>query len=844
MKAARIRTEYLKDPLGIDIRRPRIFWNCEGGVKQTAYEIVTAEGSLGKAETDRMEARWPRELSSRERIAFRLRLWDEDGEPGELSEEAFFEAGLLEPSDWQSTWITGDYHPDKSVWRKKQLFGRRMLPNGIDFLIQSNRPESVPRYPADCFRKKFELPGNVKKARLYATACGLYEARINGEKAGDFCLAPGYTDYRKRIQYQTIDVTSLLREGENVITAELADGWYRGSTGAWGLKQEYGYETKFLAQLEIETEDGTVLTVSTDGSWEWSNDGPVRFADNKDGEVVDARMEPSFSGRAKETSCAVTPTASNNVPVTEHERFTPTLIVTPSGKTVLDMGQNFAGYVSFTAEAAGGEEILLRFGEMLDGNGEFTQKNIQTHNKHITSPLQQVRYTCKPGHNEYKTRFAVFGFQYVLVETALTVEAKDFTGIAVYSDMERTSSFNSSSELLNRFVDSVVWSTKSNSLEIPTDCPTRERHGWTGDAQIFFGTFSFLFDCAAFERKYLNDLYDWQKKNGLLPQIAPEGGTDFYMDRMNGSPGWSDAGILIPYRLSRKYGDRKVLEDFYVGMKKYAGFLITRIGKNDLLAAKNPVRGETRKFVVNKGQAYGEWAEPRDVYPNDWKNMVFPEMEVATAYTTHVLECMAEISEELGRGEDAKEFRDWAGKTRRGYQALVSTDEYSLDTDRQARLVRPLSFGLLTEEQKAYAEKRLLRAMENYGWRLGTGFLSTPLILDVLNGLDTEAAYRLLENEEIPGWLSMPKNGATTIWEDWEGRNAQAGIASLNHYSKGAAVEWLFSAMCGISVEGENRFRIAPVPGGHFTYASASYVSRYGRVSSGWEKTETAGSIR
>ena len=784
-----------------------------------------------------MQFVWPNELRSRERVSFRIRLWDENGRD-EISDEHFFEAGLLRAEDWKAKWITGDYRPDSSIWRKKKLFGRAMIPNGIDYLINLKWPRQVERYPVDCFSKEFELPAGIRSARLYITACGLYEARINGKKAGDFCLAPGYTDYRKRIQYQTIDVTDLLTEGKNVITAELADGWFRGSVGAWGLKQEYGCETKLLGQLEVTLDDGSRKTFVTDSTWKWSNDGPIRFADNKDGEVVVASMVPTYSGNAKETSCDVVPSASNNVPITEHETFVPTMFRTPSGKMILDMGQNFAGYISFTVEAEGGEEIFLRFGEMIDENGEFTQTNIQTHNSATTSPLQQISYVCKAGTNEYKTKFAIFGYQYVLVETELPVRPEQFTGIAVYSDLEQTGEFTSSNEFLNQFVKNVVWSTKSNSGDIPTDCPTRERHGWTGDAQIFFESASYLFDYAAFARKYMNDLYDWQTKDGKLPQIAPEGGTDFYMDTMNGSVGWSDAGILIPYRLSRKYGDSRILRDYYDGMKKFADFMLTRVGKNAKMAEKNPVQGEERKYIVNMGQAYGEWAEPRDVFPNNWKNQTMPEMEVSTAYTSYDMACMAEIAAALGDAPAAEKYRFWSEKTREGYQALRETEPFKLDTDRQARLVRPLSFGLLNKEQTKYAKERLVKAMDNYGWRLGTGFLSTPLILDVLKDIDTEYAYRLLENEEIPGWLSMPKNGATTIWEDWEGKNAQAGIASLNHYSKGACVEWLFGSMCGIRMNGENRFRIAPLPGGHFTSAWASYRSQYGKVESGWEKTE------
>jgi alpha-L-rhamnosidase len=788
MKAIRLRTEYLRDPLGIDVTEPRLMWNCEGGVTQTAYRIVTENWDSGKVTGSSMQARYPRSLQSRERVNWRIRLWDENNEPGEWT-EAFFEMGLLEKSEWTARWITGNY--------------------------TVNRRE---RYPVDCFQKELSVKKEVRRARLYITACGLYEARLGGKRIGDFCLAPGITDYKKRVQYQTYDVTELLHEGENTLTVQLADGWYRGSCGAWGIRNQYGTETKLLAQLEIDYADGSSETIGTDESWAWSNDGPIRFADNKDGEIVEAYRSPMYSGTAKLTSHKVVPTASNNIPVTEHERFHPVITTAPNGKKLLDFGQNLAGYVSFKAKAHVGQRILWRFGEMLDEDGNLTLKNIQCVGKKKSSPLQQIDYICGEGLNEYKTTFSVFGFQYAEVETDVELQPENVEAIAVYSDMEETGRFESSNELLNRFVKATVWSTKGNSLDLPTDCPTRERHGWTGDAQIFFGTAAHLFDYAAFAKKYLRDVYDWQKRDGRLPQIAPYGGVDFYMWTMNGSVGWSDVGILLPYRFWKLYGDREILAEYYVGMKKYAGFMMRRIGKDG---------------VVRIGQSYGEWAEPADVRPNDWKDMVFPHPEVSTAYSAYVLRRMAEISDELGKTEDAENFRRSSERCRAAYQKLVSD---ALDTDRQAQLVRPLAFGLLDEEQTAFAKKRLIEALEHYGWRLGTGFLSTPLILDVLSEIDLEAAYRLLENEEMPGWLFMPKNGATTIWESWEGTQAQGGIASLNHYSKGAVCEWLFTTMCGIRVDGENHFAIAPRPGGHFRFAKASCNSVYGKVECSWKR--------
>lgn len=814
MKAINLKTEYLINPIGIDIRHPRLFWNCEGGTKQTAYRIVAKTDEQivwdsGKVSSDSMHADYPNDLASRQRVEWSVTLWDETDSKGESSETAFFETGLLSASDFRAKWISGNY-----------------------------RVNPKKRYPVDCFKKEFSAH-NVAKARLYITACGLYEALVNGKRVDDFVLAPGHTDYTKRIQLQTYDVTELLENGENVITVELADGWYRGSCGAWGLRNQYGTQTKLYAQLEITDKSGNKAVIGTDQTWAWSNDGKIRFADNKDGEIVEAWREPSYGGFAKETKCDVTPVSSNNVPVTEHERFSvQKVITTPGGAKVLDFGQNIAGYISFAVMAKKGQKIKLRFGEMFDENGEFTQKNFQCANKKRTrvTPLQQIEYYCKDGLNEYKTKFAIFGFQYVLIESDVEWKKEDFTAVSVCSDMEETLSFDSSNELLNRLVEATRWSAKNNHADVPTDCPTRERHGWTGDAQIFCNTASYLFNYAPFARKYVSDMIDGQRKNGKFRQITPKGGVDFYMDFMDGSAGWSDAGVLIPYRIYKRYGDQKILKNSYDAMKKYADFKIKTLGKWYPTAVRTGIERKYRKYISNYGQSYGEWAEPTEVHITGFRDFACPHPEETTAYIVYLLQTMAEIAEVLGKQDDKKRFSEYAEKAKIGYGKLIECPKFSLDTDRQAKLVRPLYMGLLNEKQAEFAKKRLITALEHYDWRLGTGFLSTPFILYVLEDIDVEYAYRLLENEQMPGWLFMPKMNANTIWESWEGTQAQGGIASLDHYSKGAVLEWVVSEMCGIQVSGENEFTIAPKAGGHFTFAKCEYQSVYGKVKSDWRR--------
>lgn len=312
---------------------------------------------------------------------------------------------------------------------------------------------------------------------------------------------------------------------------------------------------------------------------------------------------------------------------------------------------------------------------------------------------------------------------------------------------------------------------------------------------------------------------------------------DAYMNPMDGSPGWSDAGVFIPYEIFRQYGDSAILEENYEAMVRYARYKIRSLGRWYPTAVPVKAAGKYRSCISNYGQSYGEWAEPEDVNAFRISDFISPHPEETTAYIVLLLERMTQIARVLGREEDAAYFQKYAERARLGYQRLVETKKHGLDTDRQAKLVRPLYMRLLDEKQTEYAQRRLLKALDNYGWRLGTGFLSTPLILYVLSNMNIEYAYRLLENEELPGWLCMPKMGAVTVWENWEGTQADKP-ASLNHYSKGAVCQWLFDTMCGIRVEGENHFVIVPGPGGHFTYAKAVYDSIYGRVESGWERTE------
>ncbi|MBO4540834.1 MAG: family 78 glycoside hydrolase catalytic domain, partial [Bacilli bacterium] len=783
MRIVNIKTEYLKNPLGIDAIHPVLTWNLEGeDIRfQKAFEILyrinEGERKTVQKESSSTHYEFEEELKSRDRVSYRIRVQNEVGQWSEESEEQSFSIGLLKKTDWSAKWVYGDY----PVSKKK-------------------------RYPVDCFRKEFAIE-SLPKATLYITSLGIYEAYLNGKKVGNAVLAPGSTDPRKRVQYDTYDVSDLLKQGKNEIVILLADGWYRGSIGAKGFTYVFGKNTMVMAELELQNEE----TIITDESWSWSNDGPFEFADLKDGEVVDFNKTPSFQGKVRLGSYKGEITSSNNSHVIVISQKEATrCFVSKTGKKVYEFANNVAGNIHLKAKGKKGSRLHLVLGEMLDEQDDVSLKNVQCIRKGKKTPLQEIVLTLKEGENEYESKFFYGGFRYAEILEGEGIEILEIHQLAISTEMDEVSSFECSHPLINTFYENTIRSCRSNFVDIPTDCPTRERMGWTGDSQIIFDTASYLFDSHAFFRKHVKDIYDRQDKNGRLPQIAPYSAEDWFMDVMNGSVGWADAGVLIPYRMYLRYGDIRILKDHYDDMVRYAKFMIRRCGRAKGLYAiyAKPLHlsKENKKYGVNTGQSYGEWAEPNDVKAFVWTDFAMPHPEESMAYTSYILSLMVEISHLLGREEDIALFQEYAEGVKRAYQELVSKPNFSLDTDRQCKQVRPLYFGLLNDEQKAFAEKRLLEALDHYRWRLGTGFLSTPFILYVLEKIDPEYAYKLLLNEEMPGWLYMAKENTGTIWEGWEGPNAQQGISSLNHYSKGAVVEWLFSSMLGIKIEGENEF--------------------------------------
>ncbi len=559
MKAIRLRTEYMENPIGIDIREPYLSWNCRGGKKQTAYEIKAVSGNQviwdsGKVAADRMNARFGVKAGSRQRFSWRVWLWDEEDRAGDWSQEAFFEMGLLERKEFVAKWIDPEPNCDPGD------------------------ANSQPHKPASYLRTSFFLE-KKGEGRLYITCHGVYEAYLNGQRVGDFVLAPGTSTYDKRLFYQTYDVTEMLKEGENQVQVILGDGWYRSCSGVDGDRNLYGEDVALYFQLEV---DGRVVCVS-DESWEASQNGPIRQADMQQGEVVDARLEEigAYHGVKVVKLGVENLNCSNCVPIVEAERFPGRLFQTPNGETVIDYGQNLAGYVEFTVNAHGGDRIVLTHGEALDENGNFTAENFQDRQRHKEGGIrQQVVYICKEGVNHYKSRFTIWGFRYAKVETDVDLTDAVFTSIAVYSRMEQLGRFECSNPAVNKLVENSIWSQKSNFCDVPTDCPTRERAAWTGDMGVFAQTGIYLEDCYPVIRKWLGECRLNQYEDGKVANIAPRNNNpSFFTKMLAGSVGWGDACIIVPYALYKRYGDVRILEENYEMMCRWFAYLESRAGK-------------------------------------------------------------------------------------------------------------------------------------------------------------------------------------------------------------------------------------------------------------------------
>jgi len=853
-------SEYRLNPLGIDVIVPRLGWQMQSdqrGARQTAYRILAAndpqslrEGKAdlwdsGKIESDQ-SIHVPyagQALSSRQRVYWQVTVWDENGEALN-SDVAWFEIGLLERNDWKAEWIGSG------------------LTGGPRTTI-----------PAPFLRKSFQLDDAIKTARLYVTALGLHECSINGQPVSKDVFAPGWTDYNNRVLYQVYDVTHLLSEGANVIGAILGDGWAVGHIG-WHHRQTYFDQPRLLAQLEITLADDRVLTIGTDDSWKVQF-GPILENDMVMGEAYDARLElsewdtPDFDDQDwlnvklfDDPNIALV--ATNTPPVRPIEELKP--ISDPVDKTnvttecyIFDLGQNMVGRVRFKGSAPAGTTVTFRFAEVLNpDDGTVYTDNLRT--------ARVIDYYTFKGEGEevWEPKFTFHGFRYVEVSGYPGAVSRDtITGIVLHTEMSQTGHFECSDPMLNQLHSNIVWSQKGNFLDIPTDCPQRdERLGWTGDIQVFARAAAFNMNVVGLLTRWMQEVVYAQREQGNIPPVVPHIELEFTED---GGPAWADAVIIVPWTMYLCYGDERILEDNYPAMEKFM------------------------QFVLNASPDYIRCAPEYEGWPGigDWLsiNADTPRDLIGTAFWAYDANMMSQIASILGKNDDANRYQNLLSNVKKAFQGRflkgspiptkvaqpseirlrlerndaiargnlkavdygpISSEVFNTDlfTPNQTAYVLALHFDLLPEELRSLAASELVADIERRDMHISTGFVGAPYITHVLSKNDRlDTAYALLYQKTWPSWLYSVTQGATTVWERWDGWTEENGFQdtvmnSFNHYAYGSIGDWLYQVIAGIDVDpSQPAYKhsiLRPQPGDGLTYATGKIKTLYGELTSQW----------
>ncbi len=710
------------------------------------------------------------------------------------------------------------------------------------------------QYRASYVRKMFQVTGSITSAKLYATAHGVYIPYLNQHRCSGEMLLPYFTDYHRRTQYQEFDITSLIIQGTNIFIAEIGDGWYRGNIGAFNKMYVYGTKLAFAGKIVLTYEDGTREVIETDNSWEASQDGPLGKNDLKIAEVYDARKEHmlwDISGdmawhEVKEADYPEALIGNESEPVIEQERFPAKILYIRGNEAVLDFGQNLAGHVQFTVTGAEGHQVEITLGEALDKQGNFTLQNIQGNDeesKRENAPMrlgQHLTYILKEGTQTFASHFLISGYRYArLVNWPQEVKAENFISVAVYSRLSRTGRFQCSNESLNQLVHCVEWSQWSNFVDIPTDCPQRERAGWTGDMNVFQETANYMVDTRKFLSKWMRDFVGMQDDKGGLPYIVPDVPA---IGASRSSAGWSDAISTIPLKQYECYGDKQMIEECYEAAKRFVEF-------NRKRAGHKPIRhilwqGNYQRYILDTGFHYGEWLEPgSDNIKDALKAMIAPDAEVATAWFYYSAANVAQMAHILGKHEDEKTYIQLSHQIKNAYQKQFLRHG-TVDSTRMCKYVRPLYMGLADGNQAKQIAQQLNQMCIDRNYHVGTGFLTTYQLLPVLAAYGyVDTAYKILMNPNRPGWLYEVTKGATTIWEGWDAILEDGTLKPLsqNHYSPGTVISWLYSTVAGIrpAAPGYQRIKIQPVPGGNLSWVKCNFHSVQGDISVEWTEQES-----
>jgi alpha-L-rhamnosidase len=809
-------TEGLKNPLGIDVAQPHFSWKLSAEKRntlQSAYELrvatdeaglsgktLWASGKVVSGQSLHVAYGGPA-LTSGQRYYWQVRVWDNKGKTSAWSSAAFWQMGLLKETDWKAQWISPGYVEDSLR-------------------------------AAPLLRKEFSTGKKVKSATAYITAHGLYEAQINGKKIGDAYLTPGWTSYKKRLQYQVYDVSSMLKNGSNAIGVTLGNGWYRGYFSFGNTKNIYGSDISLLFQVEITYTDGTTETIVSDNSWK-SATGAIRSDGIYAGELIDARLEKTgwalpgyndtnWTGVKTQAFPKNTLIGTYNEPVRKHETFTPVKIfTTPKGEQILDFGQNLVGWIIIKVNGKAGDKVTISHTEVLDKDGNFYSESLR-------SAKAQDTYILKGGATEtFEPHFTWHGFRYAKIEGYPgTLKPENFTAVTLYSDMEKTGSFTTSNDLINQLQHNIEWGLRGNFLDVPTDCPQRdERLGWTGDAQVFFRTASFLRGSNNFFTKWMKDVAADQFPDGSIPHVVP----DVLPNDWKGSAGWADVATIIPWEMYVAYGDKRILENQYESMKGWVGYMQSQSTNN----------------LWNKGGHFGDWLFYSLNDDRSGDSAITGKYFIAQCFYAHSVQLLINAAQVLGKTDDVAKYTTLLGDVKKAFVNEYTTANGGTTSDTQASYVLALHFDMLPENLRTQAAERLVANIRRYNTHLTTGFLGTPYLCHVLSRFGhADVAYELLLQKTYPSWLYPVTKGATTIWERWDGIRPDGSFEtpdmnSFNHYAYGAIGDWMYRVMAGLDVDGDGvgykKIRIRPQMGGDFTFASAEYETPYGKAASGWK---------
>jgi alpha-L-rhamnosidase len=815
MKPINLKCEYLTDPVGIDILKPRLSWALESdkrGEKQTAYQILVASSgdNLRKNRGDLWDSG---KVASREslhipyagaplksamRCLWKVRVWDTTDTPTEFT-AASWEMGLLDKSDWHGKWIS--------------------------------RTDDKEYHPAPMLRHTFELKGKVKQARVYICGLGYYELHLNGKKVGDRLRDPGYTRFDRRALYATYDVTKQLKEGGNAVGVMLGTGWYNVHTKAvWYFdKAPWRAAPKVLVELRVEYADGRTETIAGDTTWKTST-GPIVYDSIYGGETHDARQEKpgwdtaSYDDHDWQAAIEVAPpggviSAQMNPPIRTKETIKPVKVTeVKPGVYVYDLGQNFAGHARLTASGPAGSQITLRYAEKINKDGSLDPSNINVHLVKTDPPqrFQTDKFILKgQGRETFEPVFTYHGFQYVEVTGYPGKPSLDsLRGIVAHSDIPVTGAFECSNPLLNRIQQATLWSYQSNLQSIPTDCPQREKNGWTGDAHLAAeqGLFNFL--PAGVYNKWVMDLDDEQRETGELPGIVPTSGWGY---EWGNGPAWDSAFLLIPWYMYQYYGDTRILTGHYPGMKRYVDYLTTK----------------SNNGIVSIG--LGDWVPYKTETP----------VEVtSTAYYYRDALIVSQTASLLGNQADARKYADLAASIKKAFNAkFFNPANGTYSNAGQTALSCALYQGMVSAQDRPVVLANLVKAVDKNNGHIDTGILGAKYLLNTLtdNGR-ADVAFQVASQKDMPGWGWWLEQGATTLWESW------GGTDSRNHIMFGDISAWFYKTLAGINPDptapGFGHFIVKPHPVGGLTYAKGWYNSLRGEIFSDWKIENGAFNLR